>query len=97
MAKKPVTTTEPTELPTRAQILRMLRQGKCSFTFQKAGGRLRKMNATLNTELLDGPPDYPVDAIDQSKQVLTAYDLDNEGELRSFRIDSLRRFKGPND
>lgn len=81
------------EIPTRASMLKQLRKGTCKVNFLKANGRVRNLVCTLDEGILSHKPSYSSDEITQSKEILTVYDIEDGGTLRSFRIDSVRRFK----
>lgn len=71
------------------ELLEALKAGATSFEFTKKDGTVRKMNGTLNYDLID-PSDRPSgnDTRKENLDVQVVYDLDVKG-WRSFRWDSL--------
>lgn len=81
----------------REQIQTALRENVVSFSFKKANGDSRKMQATLNTKYipLDHMPIIKKDApvAKENVNIVRCYDVDVKG-WRSFRVDSLTTFEG---
>lgn len=77
----------------REEVKNLLRENKCSITFEKVNGDIRKMLCTLNSTFI---PKEEVEAGEkrskiENQDVLPVYDLDVNG-WRSFRWNSLKEF-----
>lgn len=78
----------------KEEVKSLLRENKCSVTFEKVNGEIRKMLCTLNSSLIPqeevevGEKRTKVENVD----VLPVYDLESNG-WRSFRWNSLKEFE----
>jgi hypothetical protein len=79
------------------QIQTALRNDTVKFTFTKANGESRNMQATLNVNFipLDQIPVIKKDApvAKENVNIVRCFDVDIKG-WRSFRVDSLTEFNG---
>jgi hypothetical protein len=78
----------------KEEVKSLLRENKCSVTFEKVNGEIRKMLCTLNSSLI---PQEEVEAGEkrtkvENVDVLPVYDLESNGR-RSFRWNSLKEFE----
>lgn len=85
-------TDQTNELPTRGELLRMLKKGEVTVKFRKADKTVRTMRCTLEDDAI---PSVDGKVGGDDREVITAYDLDKRA-WRSFRMDSLRSVKTPN-
>lgn len=77
----------------KEEVKNLLRENKCSVTFEKVNGDIRKMLCTLNSALI---PTEEVEAGEkrtkvENTEVLPVYDLESNG-WRSFRWNSIKEF-----
>lgn len=77
----------------REEVKNLLRENKCSVTFEKVNGDIRKMLCTLDSTLI---PKEEVETGEkrtklENQDVLPVYDLEVNG-WRSFRWNSLKEF-----
>jgi hypothetical protein len=71
----------------------LLRAGVTEVTFTKANGEIRKMNCTLNPELVPPtePPSDDARTRKSNPDVQVVWDVDKQA-WRSFRLDSIIEF-----
>lgn len=78
----------------KEEVKILLRENKCSITFEKVNGETRKMLCTLDSSLI---PKEDIEAGEkrtkvENLEVLPVYDLESNG-WRSFRWNSLKEFE----
>ena len=74
----------------KSRIKRKLAKGKCHVTFRKMDGEVRKMLATLNSELIPEEK-LPRVSTPETKDVVRAFDLE-AGDWRSFHVSRVEGF-----
>ena len=82
------------KIPSKDFILKQLYRGVVNFTFTKADGELREMNATLSSQLIEtnqlkeSNPNPP-----SNDDLIVCWDTDKKG-WRSFKVSTLTEYKG---
>lgn len=74
----------------KSRIKRKLAKGKCQVTFRKMDGEVRKMLATLNSELIPEEK-RPTVSKAETRDVVRAFDLE-KNDWRSFHVSRVEAF-----